>query len=412
MTTVHVVGAGLSGLATALALSDAGRRVVVYEAGPAAGGRCRSYFDRGLGMRIDNGNHLLLSGNHATMSYLDQIGARHTLGGSGEAHFPFFDLGSNERWVVSPGPSRIPWWLLHRHTRIPGTKLRDYLGLLRLRRVRGDITVAALLGGTMLYTRLLEPLAVAALNTRPEHGLARLLARVVAETLLLGGAACIPSFPRVGLSESLVNPAIAYLRTRGAALHLGRRVAALRIEDGRVAAIESTEGSANLEPGDAVVLAVPPWVAAALVPGLAAPERFEAILNIHFVTDAKLEPTGFVGVIGGTAEWVFAKRGVVSVTISAANHLVDEPAEAIARLVWSDVRRVLDLPEAMPRMRVVKERRATFAATAEQDRRRPGARTALANLFLAGDWTATGLPATIEGAIRSGRSAAAAALAA
>ncbi len=242
--------------------------------------------------------------------------------------------------------------------------------------------------------------------------MARLLARVIAETLLLGGAACIPSFPRIGLSASLVDPAVAWLRTRGGVLHLSRRVAALRIEDGRVAGIESTDGPARLEPGDALVLAVPPWVAVALLPGLDAPERFEAILNIHFAVEAKLEPAGFVGVIGGTAEWIFAKRAVVSVTISAANHMVDEPADAIAQRVWSDVRKALDLPEPMPPMRVVKERRATFAATAEQDRRRPGARTALANLFLAGDWTATGLPATIEGAIRSGRSAAAAALAA
>ena len=140
--------------------------------------------------------------------------------------------------------------------------------------------------------------------------------------------------------------------------------------------------------------------------GQRCPTEFQAILNIHFRVEADRGPTGFIGLIGGTAEWVFVKRGHVSVTISAANRMVDQDAETIARAVWPDVRAALDLPGPMPAWRVVKERRATFAATAAQERLRPGPRTALGNLVLAGDWTATGLPGTIEGAIRSGRTAA------
>jgi uncharacterized protein with NAD-binding domain and iron-sulfur cluster len=121
---------------------------------------------------------------------------------------------------------------------------------------------------------------------------------------------------------------------------------------------------------------------------------------------------GFIGLVGGTAEWVFVKRGHVSVTISAANRMVDQDADAIARAVWPDVQAALALEGPMPASRVVKERRATIAATAEQERLRPGPRTPLRNLVLAGDWTATGLPGTIEGAIRSGRTAAHALLAA
>jgi uncharacterized protein with NAD-binding domain and iron-sulfur cluster len=104
---------------------------------------------------------------------------------------------------------------------------------------------------------------------------------------------------------------------------------------------------------------------------------------------------------------VFVKPGVVSVTISAANRAVDTPPDALAQQVWSDVRVALQLEQPIPPYRVVKEKRATFAATPEQEARRPVTRTALRNLTLAGDWTATGLPATIEGAIRSGRAAAA-----
>ena len=159
-------------------------------------------------------------------------------------------------------------------------------------------------------------------------------------------------------------------------------------------------------PVEAVVLAAPPWVVADLLPGQTCPTEFQAILNIHFRVEADPGPTGFIGLVGGTAEWVFVKHGHVSVTISAANRMVDQDAEAIARAVWPDVRAALGLEGRMPAWRVVKERRATVAATAEQERLRPGPRTGLANLVLAGDWTDTGLPGTIEGAIRSGRTAA------
>src|SRR6185369_14528642 len=96
--TVHVVGAGVAGLAAAERLAQAGRRIVVYEAAQQAGGRCRSYFDEALGCRIDNGNHLLVSGNVAAMAYVSEIGAVGTFRGSDSAEFPFLDLASNERW--------------------------------------------------------------------------------------------------------------------------------------------------------------------------------------------------------------------------------------------------------------------------------------------------------------------------
>lgn len=407
MSCVHVIGAGLSGLSAAVRLTEAGRKVVVHEAGPAAGGRARSYFDRELGLRIDNGNHLLLSGNDAVMDYLDRIGARGTLAGPAVPVFPFVDISSGERWTLRPNPGHVPWWIAVPSRRVPGSRLSDYLRLATIPRIRDDRSVADSLPHGALYRRLVEPLAIAALNTPPDQGLARLLGVVLEETLMRGGRACLPCFPREGLSETLVDPAVAWVRAHGGAVRFGHRIAGLAVADGRVTALDVADGPFGLASEDAVVLAVPPWVATGLLPGLVAPEVFEAILNIHFAVSADPGEAGFVGVIGGTAEWVFAKQGHVSVTISAANRLVDQPAETIAALVWPDVCRALRLVSSeLPRYRVVKEKRATFAATAAQERRRPGPRTGLANLVLAGDWTATGLPATIEGAIRSGRRAA------
>jgi predicted NAD/FAD-dependent oxidoreductase len=110
-----------------------------------------------------------------------------------------------------------------------------------------------------------------------------------------------------------------------------------------------------------------------------------------------------LGLIGGTAQWLIARGDVVSVTVSAADALVERPAEAIAALIWRDVAKALDLPPLpVPPYRTVKERRATLRLTPAIEALRCGPLTATQNLFLAGDWTQTGLPPTIEGAIRSG----------
>lgn len=384
--------------------------MILYEAGPAAGGRCRSYHDRTLDLRVDNGNHLLLSGNRDAAAYLKATGARDKLTGPDRALFPFVDLKTGERWTVRPSRGRIPWWILSPGRRVPATRLSDYLALLSLVRIKDDTPVADAMRRGRLYWRLIEPLAIAALNTRAPVGLARLLGAVMRETLMRGGQACIPRYPRQGLSEALVDPAVATLQARGATVLLGHRVAALTIEGGRVIALRTAEGTVALGPDDAVVLAVPPWVAADLMPGLTTPNEYEAIVNVHYrhvaSPNGPLGEAGFIGVLSGTAEWIFRKQDHVSVTISAANLMIDHAPEAIAEAVWSDIQAALEIDAPMPAYRVVKEKRATIAATAQQERRRPRARTALANLALAGDWTDTGLPGTIEGAIRSGRTAA------
>ena len=411
---LHIIGAGLAGLSAALTATEAGRAVTLYEAGPAAGGRCRSYLDRELGIRVDNGNHLLLSGNSDAMAFIDRIGSRGSLGGPGRPLFPFMDLPSGVRWTVRPDRGRIPTWIFRRSRRVPGTSALDYLKLLAIARVSDDRVVAGCLPPGPLYTRLLEPLAIAALNTQPDQGLARLLGAVLRETLLKGGSACIPLFPRQGWSETLIDPALTWLDRHGTDIRLGQRVAALEITGERVVALRTPDGAIPVAPDDDVVLAVPAPVAAGLLPGLTAPNAFEAIVNVHYRVDSAAETkamaitdgAGFLGLIGSLAQWVFVKPGHVSVTISAANNIVDQPAEKLAASIWPEIRDALGLAERMPAWRVVKEKRATFAATAEQERRRPGARTRLKNLVLAGDWTATGLPATIESAIRSGRIAA------
>jgi len=407
---VHVVGAGLAGLAAALRLAAAGHAVTLYEAGRHAGGRCRSYFDQSLGCRIDNGNHLLIAGNTDAMAYLDASGALETLTGPRETLYPFVDLATGERWVLRPNRGRVPWWILRRGRRIPGTGLRDYFEARALMRAGADETVAATLDAeSLIFRRLWAPLAIAALNTETAAGSALLLRRVLAESFAQGGAACRPLVPREGLSESLVDPALRKLVESGAEVRFGARLRALVRSSERVEALEFEGERVGLDTEDVVVLAVTAPVAQRLLPESSAPDEFRAILKAHYRVRAPAESPLMIGVLGGIAEWVFRKAEVLSVTVSAADPLIDRPAEELAPLLWRDVARSYGMRlEPMPPWQVVKERRATFAATPAQDRRRPGTSTGWRNLLLAGDWTATGLPATIEGAIRSGHRAAAA----
>ncbi len=406
--TAHVVGAGLAGLAAAVELAAAGRRVKLYEAGLHAGGRCRSYFDTELGCRIDNGNHLLLAGNKAALRYLEHSGALETLQGPREAVFRFIDAATGQRWVVRPNRGVFPWWILSAKRRVPETRAADYLAAVALRRADPAATVGDVLGREHpLFRRLWEPLAVAALNTSAEGASARLFWRTLAETLGRGASACRPLVPNDGLSETFVDPALARLRAEAAEIRFGARLRALRFAIDRVAELVFDSGSVGLRRGDSLILAVPPPVAARLVPALVVPDAYSAIVNAHFRCAGPSGSPLFVGVIGGAAQWIFRKREGLSVTVSAADGFVDLPAEELRQLLWADAAMAFQLPrDPVPPARIVKERRATFLASPEQLRRRPGSKTRWENLLLAGDYVETGLPATIEGAIRSGFAAA------
>jgi hydroxysqualene dehydroxylase len=144
------------------------------------------------------------------------------------------------------------------------------------------------------------------------------------------------------------------------------------------------------------------------LPTIPTPTAYRSILNGHFKIDVpnKTE-TGILGVIGGNVEWIFEKDGMVSTTTSAAEKIIDKDVDELGVLLWRDVAKIYDLnPAEIPTHRIIKEKRATFAATPEQMIRRPSVAVRHTNLVVCGDWTNTGLPSTIEGSIRSGRTAA------
>ncbi len=403
----HIVGAGLAGLSCAIKLAQAGRRVALYEAARMAGGRCRSYHDSTLDLTIDNGNHLLLSGNAAARDYMARIGAGDALVGPEQCVFDFVDMRDGERWRLRPNASRLPWWIFASSRRVPGTRAVDYLGAARLLRAKDGATI----GETMdcsgaLYERLWGPVLLSALNTEPREASARLAGAVLRETLAAGGAACRPMVAKDGLGPAFIDPALKKLRELGVDVRFGARLRGIEFAGDRAVRLNFGEEGVELGEADSLVLALPSWSAAELIPGLVAPDEFRAILNAHFKVRPPEGQPVLLGMVGALSEWLFAFHDRLSVTISGADRLMDEPAEDLARRIWAEVGAVTGLEPELPRWRIVKEKRATFAATPSQQARRPGAKTHWCNLLLAGDWTATGLPATIEGSIRSGYRAA------
>jgi len=409
--TIHVIGAGLAGLAAAVRLADAGETVAVHEAAGQAGGRCRSYHDPALDMVIDNGNHLLLSANHAAAGFLRTIGATGCLIGPPGADFAFVDLAGGARWTLHISKGRLPRWIFDPGSRVPGTTAGDYLAFARLLWARKDRTICQTVAcAGPLYERLARPLFVAALNTDPREASAALAGAIVRETLVAGGKACRPLIARDGLGAAFIEPALTFLARHGASVSFGHRLRAFEFTGGRVSAADFGDDSVALGPDDAVILAVPPVVAGAVVPDLTTPTEFRAIVNAHFRIEPPPGLVPIIGVINATVEWLFAFPGRLSVTISAADRLLDTPREELAAKIWAEVAAITGLSSTLPPWQIVRERRATFAATPAENAKRPAAATAWSNLFLAGDWTQTGLPATIEGALRSGETAAALAL--
>jgi hydroxysqualene dehydroxylase len=404
--TVHIIGAGLAGLAAAVKLARTPAKIVVHEATAYPGGRCRSYFDRAIGMTIDNGNHLVLSGNHAVQEFAGAIGSTNALVGPATADFPFVDMASGERWTLRINDG-LPWWIFDRKRRVPGTTVRDYLKVARLLRVADDAAVGDVLdcSGT-LYDRLLGPVLLAALNIDPREGAATLASAVMRETLALGGKACRPLVAREGLSHAFIEPALKHLKEQGVEIRLEHELRGIRFDDGRVSQLDFGTDQVDLATDDAAIVAVPTHAAAALVPGLTTPQGYRSIANAHFKIDVPPGVPPMQGLVNATTEWIFAFEGRLSVTISSADRLMDVPRAELAQTIWIEVAKATGIAEGLPPWQIVRERRATFAATPAENAKRPGTRTQWENLFLAGDWTATGLPATLEGATRSGHRAA------
>jgi squalene-associated FAD-dependent desaturase len=405
--TIYIVGAGLAGLSAAVSCILKGYKVQVFEATNHAGGRCRSYKDKILDRTINNGNHLILSGNLGVKKFLSNLEIADNFQTMDPVLFNFYDIIKNERWSLQPSNGRIPWWILNPSRRIPGTSLGDYLSLLKFKYAK-DKTIAALVNPSRpIFERLWQPLSQAVLNTDANEGSAALIWTMLSKTLLKGSDASRPMLTRAGLSASLIDPAISFLTANKSDIQFSMKLQSVSKNTNKLKTINFNKRAITLKTNDAVILALPPNIISRLIPDIITPKDTNAIVNVHFRLDER--PTlpndaPFIGIIGGVAQWLFKHDDVYSVTVSAADKFSNKSNEEIAKIIWKEVAKVIDNNrEKLPLFRIIREKRATFAQTPEEIKRRPDSRTNWKNLYLAGDWTNTGLPATIESAIVSGQ---------
>ena len=405
---VHVIGAGVAGLAAARALAASGRcDVVVHEARAQAGGRRRSFRDEALGIDVDIGNFPLLSGWSSSLSLVEAIGARGEWVGDKEPGVAFADFAEGARWRVTPNAGRLPWWILAARRRGPGLTVSDYWRMRRLVSARPDATVAALAPeGGLAFERLWRPLALAALNCEPEAGSAQLAGAVVKRAIAAGGAGVRVLAPAASFGRAFVEPLSRAVEREGATLRFGRKLVSATFENDRIAGLEFEHDRVELGPRDGVVLATSWQAMAALVPGVEAPYGVSSVLTIHFAAEGPRGVSRVVGVVNGAFHWLFCYRDRISVTICDADKLVEAPREAIAEECWRQAAALNGLADALPPWRVVASRRATYPATPANASRRPAITTRWRNLLLAGGHIAQLWPDSIETSVRSGETAA------
>jgi len=428
---VVILGAGYAGLAAAAELTLRGHDVTLVEGRALLGGRAHSFVDTKSGLVLDNGQHVLMGCYRATLDLLDQLGVRDRLYSPPRMAVPFVsEKGPSLLAATAPAPLHLLSALLGFGELSAGDKWAAVGLAVRMRlgfEPHADETVEAWMRRWRqtpnLIRALWEPLCIAALNEPVATASARLFATVIRRSFLGGPDDSAILLSRVGLSELFAPEVKRLLEMCGGTLRLQSPVAALNFEGSTLREIKWQDGS-TLQP-EAVVSALPWHVLRGLLPAESkltqACRRMEdaPIVSLHLWLDRPVLKEPFVGLLDSPVHWVFSRDHihgageagtghVITAVVSGARDLVEMTAVELEDLTMKELRRFLpETLEARVLHRMVyKARSATFAATPGTEPLRPGTKTEWSNLWLAGDWTDTGLPATIEGAIVSGQRAA------
>lgn len=413
--TVAIIGAGYAGMAAAVELAARGIAVDVFEASRTLGGRARGVDI--AGMRLDNGAHLLVGAYRETLRLTRLVGVPASAWRRTPLHLEFpghFRLAAPRL----PAPWHVAWALLTAH----GLDWRDKWAAVRFMRsieahhfrLAADLPAAQFLASQPERVRryLWDPLCLAALNTPPERASAQVFLNVLRDSLAANRAASDLLLPTVDLSALFPEPAARYLTTLGSRIRRGTRIQRIERRAGQYW-LDEQGGH------DQVILAVAPQH----VPGLLGhlPElaplaqqlagwAFEPITTCYlaYPPDIRL-PTPMAGIAAGWSQWLFdlgslrGLPGVIAAVISA--RIEGRPShEDMARRIHEEIAALLPGLPAPRWHRVIEDKRATFACAPNLPR--PATATALPGLWLAGDYVAGDYPATIEGAVRSGLTAA------
>lgn len=434
-----IIGAGFAGLAAGVRLSERSCEVLLLERRNHLGGRAYSFTDAKTGDVIDNGQHLFMGCYRHTIAFLETIGRLGRLKFQDRPHVDFLDRRGLASFDCPPLPA--PLHVLAGLLKMKGIGIGDKLRTFKVgaairgngRLSPGPLTVDQWLDelgqSARIKQRFWYPMVVATLNQSPDIASARMLKVVLQQAFGGDSTSAQIGISRVGLSDLYTDGASDFIKSRGGDVQTGAQVRRLIVEGGVVIAVEMKDGR-RIE-GDYFISAIPPGALSEILPDELRNREFERlgslgsspIVSINLWFDRQIIDREFVGLLGTRCQWLFnkdlilnpkqagrpalpgsAERHQVAVIISAARDFVDLTKNELVEMS------VGELHELLPSSRqatlvhsvIVKEREATLSHTVESDSLRLGPQTSVPNLILAGDWTDTGLPATIESAVMSG----------
>lgn len=439
-----VIGGGLAGIAAAARLAAAGWQVTLLEARAALGGRAFSYRDPQTGRELDNGQHVIVGACRNLIAFLERIGARHLWHIQPRLDVAVYDrAGRRGRLYAAPAPAPahlLPAFLTYPHLG-PLDKLKAVRGLMAA--IRANRRQPALEGITFYHwlrrrgqsertiDNLWNVLIEGTLNDNVRAVSAAMGLMIVQDGLLQGRRSANVGYPLAALGDAVGQPAQRYLRRLGVRIMPGCPANAINFRRGRAPGQASpvqsvSAGAGGVLQADAYISAVPFWVLPNLLPACqAAGEPFASlsrlqsapIVNIHLRYDRPVMAGDFCYFLDSPLQWVFNRSRIsgcagpgqsLTVSISAAWDYVNRPRRDLAAMVVAEMRQAFPAAgrAAVPGSAVVKQRNATFRCAPGANRLRPGPRTPSPNLFLAGEWTDTGWPSTMESAVISGYNAA------
>jgi hydroxysqualene dehydroxylase len=444
-----IIGGGLSGLSAAVELSALGSTVLLLEQRQRCGGRTNSFFDDTTGSNVDNGQHLMMGCYHTTRRFLRLIGTDHLAFLQPALRINYLrPLYHVDHFVCAPLPA--PLNLLGGLIRFNSIPFKDRIKMLlvakelmksspekelELDRMTVEEWLNKLGQPDLTKKYLWDIITIGALNNDPANVSALMLFRVLRAAFRGNGKNSSLFIPRVGLSELFVKPAIHFIRAHGGIIHTGVGVEKMTWKGRKVQSVRTSEGK---EIQAKSFISAIPWysfeelLSASQYSSKGAGNEKSSlykchhftsspIISIHLWLDREITDLDFAALLETRIQWLFNKsallnekknprnvRQYLSLVISGAQEFINMNKKELVHIALEDLQRVL--PHARDaqviRSLVIKEKRATFLPSPGLDTVRPTARTEFENLFLAGDWTATGYPATIEGAVISGKKAA------
>ena len=379
----------------------------IFESSGFAGGRCRSYFDKKIGIEIDNGNHLVLSANKNFFEYCQLIKSEKTIKKI-EPKFNFFNVKDKKHWSLNLLDKKYPTWIFNKKKRIPNSSVIDYFAFLKFCLVNKKTKVSDLIKGSNIFKSFWEPFTLGIMNTHPDEASAKVLSNVLKKTIFKGRDFCYIYQPKINWHDTLIQPTINLLEKKNIKISFNNTLKKIIVKNKNLKKLIFERNIIDIYPNDRIIFALPLSSFGKLFPDQKIPLKYNTILNIHFrlpESVLSLFRNEVVGMVDSLSQWIFVKKKHISVTVSDANKYDNLSANEIANLVWREIciylKKTLDLLE----FRVIKEKKATYHQSPENNSLINNISNIPKNVFLAGDWTQNELPCTIEGSILSGKKA-------